>query len=230
MKIALILLSRAKYAWRLLRGGYLLAIAVIATLIAVGCLMLPKLLSSPGFYHVKVVYIFILPLLSIALSAILFADDFSEGTFAHHFSYPYSQLLVFAERVTVAALLLVIYEAALLWAIDRWAIALSTAQLTYIIKHSLSVNLFVGGLAALGSLLGRNMAVGLGVGGAVWLLEYYMASMPLNRYYLFQAVWPVSRFADHSHNATALYVAAGIMLFCCLLLLKKGRGWLVRRQ
>jgi ABC-type transport system involved in multi-copper enzyme maturation permease subunit len=230
MKVALILLSRAKYAWRILWGGYLLAIAVIAALIVTGCLMLPKLMPSPGFYHVKVVFIFILPLLAIAFSAALFADDFSEGTFAHHFSYPYSQLLVFVERLSVAALLLVIYEAALLWATDRWVIALSTAQLTYIIKHSLSVNMFLGGLAALSSLLGRNMAVGLGVGTTVWLLEYFMSSMPLNRYYLFQAVWPVSRFADKMHNAMALFVAAGILLFCCLLLLGKGRGWLVRRQ
>lgn len=230
MKVALILLSRAKYAWRILWGGYLLAIAVIAVLIAACCLMLPELMPSPGFYQVKIAYIFILPLLTIALSAALFADDFSEGTFAHHFSYPYSQLLVFAERLTVAALLLVIYEAVLLWAIDRWAIALSTAQLVYIIKHSLSVNMFLGGLTALCSLLGRNMAVGLGVGATVWLLEYFMSSMPLNRYYLFQAVWPVSRFADQSHNANALFVAAVIMFFCCLLLLGKGRSWLVHRQ
>lgn len=208
----------------------MLAIAIIAALIAASCLMLPVLLPSPGFYQVKIVYIFILPLLTIALSAALFADDFSEGTFAHQFSYPYSQLLVFAERGAVAVLLLVIYEAALLWTIDRWAIPLSSAQLAYIIKHSLSVNMFVGGLAALSSLLGRNMAVGLGVGATVWLLEYFMSSMPLNRYYLFQAVWPVSRFADKSHNAIALFVAAGILLFCCLLLLGKGRGWLVRRQ
>ncbi|MFF2019701.1 hypothetical protein [Paenibacillus sp. NPDC058177] len=230
MKVALILLSRAKYAWRILCGGYLIAIAVIAALIAAGCLILPMVLRAPGFYQVKVAFIFVLPLLAIALSAGVFADDFSEGTFAHHFSYPYSELLVFAERITVAALLLVIYEAALLWAIDRWVIALSTAQLAYIIKHSLSVNMFVSGLAALGSLLGRNMAVGLGVGATVWLLEYFMSSMPLNRYYLFQAVWPVSRFADQSHNAIALFVSAGILLFCCLLLLGRGRGWLVRRQ
>ncbi len=188
MKVAFILLSRAKYAWRILWGSYLLAIAVIAALIAAGCLMLPEVFPSSGFYQVKIAFIFILPLLTIAISAALFADDFSEGTFAHHFSYPFSQLLVFAERGTVAALLLVIYEAALLWAIDRWAIALSTTQLAYIIKHSLSVNMFLGGLAALSSLLGRNMAVGLGVGGAVWLLEYFMSSMPLNRYYLFQSV------------------------------------------
>lgn len=226
MKVALILLSRAKYAWRILWGGYLLAIAVIAGLIAAGCFILP----SPGFYQVKVTFIFILPLLTIALSAALFADDFNEGTFAHHFSYPYSQVLVFAERVTVAALLLVIYEAVLLWAIDRWVIALSTAQLAYIIKHSLSVNMFIGSLAALGSLLGRNMAVGLGVGATVWLLEYFMSSRPLNRYYLFQAVWPVSRFSDESYNTIALFVAAGILLVCCLFLLKKGRGWLVSRQ
>lgn len=230
MKGAFILFTRAKFVLRILWGGYLVAIAVIAALIAAGCLMLPKLMPSPGFYHVKVAYIFILPLLAIALSTALFADDFSEGTFAHHFSYPYSQLLVFAERGAVAALLLVIYEAALLWAIDRWVIALSTAQLAYIIKHSLSVNMFLGGLAALCSLLGRNMAVGLGVGATVWLLEYFMSTMPLNRYYLFQAVWPVSRFADKSHNAIALFVASGILLFCCLLLLGKGRGWLVRRQ
>ncbi|MEK4290384.1 MULTISPECIES: hypothetical protein [unclassified Paenibacillus] len=230
MKVALILLSRTKYAWRILWGGYLLAIAIIAALIAAGCLMLPMMMPSPGFYHVKVAFIFVLPLLAIALSAALFADDFSEGTFAHHFSYPYSQLLVCAERGAVAALLLVIYEATLLWAIDRWAIVLSTAQLAYIIKHSLSVNMFLGGLAALGSLLGRNMAVGLGVGATVWLLEYFMSSMPLNRYYLFQAVWPVSRFTDKSHNAIALFAAAGILLFCCMLLLGKGRGWLVCRQ
>ncbi|MBE9916894.1 hypothetical protein G8C92_23020 [Paenibacillus donghaensis] len=230
MKVAFILLSRAKYAWRILWGGYLIVIAIIAALIAAGCLMLPELLQSSGFYQIKIAYIFILPLLTIALSAALFADDFSEGTFAHHISYPYSQLLVFAERVIVAALLLVIYEAALLWAIDQWTIPLSAAQLAYIIKHSLSVNMFLGSLAALGSLLGRNMAVGLGVGATVWLLEYFMSSMPLNRYYLFQAVWPVSRFADKSHNAIALFMAAGILLFCCLLLLGKGRGWLVRRQ
>lgn len=230
MKVAFILLSRAKYAWRILWGSYLLGIAVIAALIAVGCLMLPEVFPSSGFYQVKMAYIFILPLLTIAISAALFADDFSEGTFAHHFSYPYSQLLVFAERVTVAALLLVIYEAVMLWAIDRWAIALSTAQLAYIIKHSLSVNMFLGTLTALCSLLGRNFAVGLGVGATVWLLEYFMSSMPLNRYYLFQAVWPVSRFADQSHNSNALFVAAGILLFCCLLILWKGRDWLVRRQ
>lgn len=230
MKVSFILLSRAKYAWRILWGGYLLAIAIIAALIAAGCLMLPVVMPSSGFYQVKVAFIFILPLLTIALSAALFADDFTEGTFFHHFSYPYSQLLVFAERVTIAMLLLVIYEAALLWAIDRWAIALNTAQLVYIIKHSTSVNMFLSGVATLSSLLGRNMAVGLGVGVTVWLMEYLLSSMPLNRYYLFQAVWPVSRFADQSHKAIALFVAAGILFFCCLLLLGKGREWLVRKQ
>lgn len=229
MKVILIPLSRIKYAWRILWGGYLFAIAFIAVLLAVGCLLLPKLLFAPGFYHVKVVFIAILPLLTIALSAALFADDFSEGTFAHHYSYPYSQLLVFAERGVVVVLLLAIYETMLLWAMDRWVIALSTAELAYIIKHSFSVNLFIGSLTALSSLIGRNMAVGLGVGAGTWLLEYSMSGTSLHRYYLFQAVWPVSRFADPSHNAIALFVAAGILLLGCLLLLKKGRGWLVRR-
>ncbi|WNS46082.1 hypothetical protein [Paenibacillus sp. MMS20-IR301] len=223
-------LSRVKYAWRIIWSGYFIVIAVIAVLIAAGCLMLPKLLPGSGFYQVKVVCIVILPLLSIALSAAVFADDFSEGTFAHHFSYPYSQLLVFTERFLTVMLLLAVYEAALLWAMDRWVTALSTAELAYIIKHSLSVHLCAGGLAALSSLLARNMAAGLGAAGTVWLLEYSMSRTPLNRYYLFQAVWPVSRSANISHNAIALFATAGILFIGCLCVLSKGRGWLVHRQ
>jgi ABC-type transport system involved in multi-copper enzyme maturation permease subunit len=229
MKIALILLSRGKYAWRILWGGYLLAIAAFAMLIAAVSLMALKQMPFLGFFGVKIAIISVLPLLSIALSAALFAEDFSEGTFAHHLSYPYSQLLVFIERITVVALLIVVYEAALLWAIDRWVFALSSPQLAYLIKHSLSVHLFVGALAALGSLLGRNMAVGLGAGAAVWLLEYLMSGVLHNRYSLFQAVWRVNQFADPAHNAIALFGAAATLLCCCLLLLGKGRGWLVRK-
>jgi len=230
MKVMLNLLSRAKYAWRILWGSYLITIAVIAALIAVGCLLLPELLQKPGFYHVKIAYIFILPLLAIGLGAALFADDFSEGIFAHHYSYPYAQRFVFAERAIVSVLLLVVYEGMLLWAINHWAVALSSAQLLYIIKHSLSVSMFLGSLAALGSLLGRNIAVGLGTAIAIWLLEYFMSSMSLNRYYLFQAVWPVSRISSVSHHATALAGAALMLMICCVLLLEKGRSWLVRRQ
>lgn len=230
MKFLPLLLSRMRYAWRILCGDYLLAIAIFAALIATGCLNLPKLVPSLGFYEVKIMVIFVLPLLTIALSASLFAEDFSEGTFAHHLSYPHSHLLVFAERIAVAALLLVIYETTLLWAIDRWVFPLSPSQLAYLIKHSLSVHLFIGTLTALGSLLGRNMAVGLGAGATVWLVEYLMAGISLNRYYLFQSVWRASRFANPSANAIALVVASGPLLLGCLLILGKGRGWLVRRQ
>lgn len=229
MKPLLLLVSRLKFAWRILWGGYLLAVAACAVLIAAGCLVLPKLLPSPGFYVVKLVIIFISPLLTIALCAALFADDFSEGTFSHHLSYPYSHLLVFTERITVVALLLVGYQAVLLWVISHFVFPLQAPQLLYLIKHSLSVNLFVGSLTALGSLLGRNMAVGLGAGATVWLLEYFMSTLSLHRYYLFQAVWPASRFADPSANALALVAASGLLFLGCLLTLGRGRGWLVRR-
>lgn len=230
MKFLSLLLSRMRYAWRILWGGYLLAVTACAVLLFAGCLVLPKLVPDPSFYLVKLVIIFTFPLLTIALCAALFADDFSEGTFAHHLSYPYSHLLVFTERIVVVTLLLISYLTAFLWVLDRFVFALDRPHLLYLIKHSFSVNLFVGSLVALCSLLGRNMAVGLGAGATVWLVEYLMAGISLNRYYLFQAVWRASRFADPSANALALVVASGLLLLGCLLTLGKGRGWLVRRQ
>lgn len=230
MKLFLLLLSRFKYAWRILRDAYLLAIALMAGLIAAGCLLLPYLFPVVGIDLLKIIFILILPLLAIGLCAALFANDFAEGTFHHHISYPYSQQLVFMERLAVCAFLLMIYIAVLLWTVNRWVFPLAPEDFTGLIKHSYSVSLFLGALAALGSLLGRHIAVGLGMGITVWLLEYAMSSLPLNRYYLFQAIWPMSRVADESRTAVAL-VTVGVILLCgCLLLLGKGRGWLVRRQ
>jgi len=220
---------RLWYALRMLSGGYLLAACCFAAAIAAYCLLLPELQPSAGSYQIRIAFIFFMPLLTIAVCAALFADDFRERTLACHFSYRRSQMLVFVERLFVALVLLAFYTIVLLLAVNRFSIALGGAEMSYIARHSLSVHLFAAAAGSLGSLLGRNMAVGLGGGAALWIMEFFMASTPQHRYYLFQAIWQVNPGLDPDQNAVGVAALAIVLLGGSLLMLWKGRGWLVRR-
>ncbi len=221
--------TRLWYALRMLSGGYLLAICCFAAAIAAYCLLLPELQPSAGSYPIRVAFIFCMPLLTIAVCAALFADDFRERTLACHLSYRRSQVLVFVERLFVALGLLALYTIILLLAVNRFSIALNEVEMLYIARHSLSVHLFAAAVGSLGSLLGRNINVGLGAGAALWIIEFFMSSTPQHRYYLFQAIWFANPKLDPEQNAVGIVALAIVLLGGSLLMLWKGRGWLMRR-
>lgn len=220
---------RLKWAFRLLMDSYMLAVAGLAVIAAAICLNLPDFQTGADARTVMIAYVFFMPLLTIAVFAALFAQDLNSGILAHHYSYPRPQWLVFGERALMGALLMAAYQGGLLWAVHQWTIPLSQQELGEIIWHSSAVNVFGAGLAALGSLLGRNMAIGLALGGCLWLVEFCFANIAVHRYYLFQAIWPMSNIADADEHSLIIALAGAALLAGSMLALAKGNRWLVRK-
>lgn len=221
-------MRRMFYAWKLMLSGYLFsAIAAGLILVVISVNIERWRFGSAGIDSILTMLCICVPIVTIILVSNLFAEDFEQEAFMLMYTYPVSKAALFAERCLVALIAFTIYIGLFLGSIHLWLFELSYNDIEKMMRTAVPVNVYLGGIALLGSLAGRGVIIGLGAGCGYWLVDFITQGLWTKQLYLFQPIWPIQN-VDTNLNLRFVFALGLIYVLLAFLVFIFGKRWLIK--
>lgn len=217
------------YAFRLMFSSYFIGGAALAIALAVVTVQIENWhFAKASFETVQLMFIVVMPLVTIIFTANAFAEDFDERVFPLVWTYPVRKWTVFMERTAALWLILVIFFSTHIAAVHVGLMELTRSQVWDLLKLSLPTHLFLSGGTLLFSLLGRSLLAGIAAGGGYWLMEMTTLGQWTKGMYLFEPVWTLG-IVEHDVNRWGLFGLGLFWFVLSLVLFIFAKRWIARK-
>lgn len=225
------LCSRLYYALRLMFSAYFIGATVLMLIFALVTVNLEQWnFARASFDPIVLMFTAVMPIVSILLTANMFAEEWEERAFPLIWTYPVPKWLLLLERTLVLAGILVLYHFLVLAAVHYGFMELTSEQMWEIVKLAAPTHLFLCGLTLFVSLLGRNLLIGMAAGAGYWLVEMITRGLQTKHLFLFQSVpgWQIET-VDTITNRWWVFSLGCMFIALSFVMFILGGRWLARK-